>query len=115
MPEIRYIPAVGAPENAKLPVAAYCRVSSDSDDQLNSLSAQVREYTKQITADPDWELAGIYADEGITQNSYDQNGEKSSVKCGICTKLNSDSTRDLFDFSLRKPDRSECFQKLADA
>ena len=49
------------------------------------------------------------------QNSYDQNGEKSSVKCEICTKLNSDSTRDLFDFSLRKPDRSECFQKLADA
>lgn len=65
MPEIRYIPAVGAPENAKLPVAAYCRVSSDSDDQLNSLSAQVREYTKQITADPDWELAGIYADAAV--------------------------------------------------
>ena len=69
MPEIRYIPAVGAPENAKLPVAAYCRVSSDSDDQLNSLSAQVREYTKQITAEPDWEFAGIYADEGITGTS----------------------------------------------
>lgn len=65
MPEIRYIPAVGAPENAKLPVAAYCRVSSDSDDQLNSLSAQVREYTKQITAEPDWEFAGIYADEAV--------------------------------------------------
>ena len=65
MPEIRYIPAVGAPENAKLPVAAYCRVSSDSDDQLNSLSAQVREYTKQITAEPDWEFAGIYADAAV--------------------------------------------------
>ena len=49
------------------------------------------------------------------QNSYDQNGEKSSVKCEICTKLNSDSTRDLFDFSLRKPDRSERFQELADS
>ena len=79
MPEIRYIPAVGAPENAKLPVAAYCRVSSDSDDQLNSLSAQVREYTKQITADPDWELAGIYADEGITGTST----MSSSASCGI--------------------------------
>ena len=65
MPEIRYIPAVGVPENAKLPVAAYCRVSTDSDDQINSLSAQVREYTKQISANPDWEFAGIYADVAV--------------------------------------------------
>ena len=48
-------------------------------------------------------------------NSYDQNGEKSSVKCEICTKLDSDPPRDLFDFILRKTDRSECLQKLADA
>ena len=47
-------------------------------------------------------------------NSYDQNGEKSSVKCEICTKLDSDPPRDLFDFNLRKPDRSECLQDLAD-
>ena len=47
-------------------------------------------------------------------NSYDQNGEKSSVKCEICTKLDSDPPRDLFDFILRKTDCSECLQKLAD-
>lgn len=75
MPEIRYIPAVGAPENAKLPVAAYCRVSTDSDDQLNSLSAQVREYTKQILANHDWELVGVYADEGITGTSTKKRDE----------------------------------------
>lgn len=75
MPEIRYIPAVGVPENAKLPVAAYCRVSTDSDDQINSLSAQVREYTKQISANPDWEFAGIYADEGITGTSTKKRDE----------------------------------------
>ena len=49
------------------------------------------------------------------RNSYNQNGEKSSVKCEICTKLDSDPPRDLFDLSLRKPDRSERFQELADA
>ena len=49
------------------------------------------------------------------QNSYEQNGEKSSVKCEICTKLDSDPPRDLFDFNLRKPDRSERLQELADA
>ena len=49
------------------------------------------------------------------QNSYEQNGEKSSVKCEICTKLDSDPPRDLFDFILRKTNRSERLQELADA
>ena len=49
------------------------------------------------------------------RNSYNQNGEKSSVKCEICTKLDSDPPRDLFDLSLRKADRPERLQKLADA
>ncbi|MFR4014189.1 MAG: hypothetical protein ACLTZV_10140 [Oscillospiraceae bacterium] len=49
------------------------------------------------------------------QNSYDQNGEKSSVKCEICTKLGSDPPRNLFDLILRKTNRSERLQKLADA
>ena len=49
------------------------------------------------------------------RNSYDQNGEKSSVKCEICTKLDSDPPCDLFDLSLRKTNRSECLQKLANA
>ena len=49
------------------------------------------------------------------QNSYDQNGEKSNVKCEICTKFGSDPPCDLFDFILRKPNRSERLQKLADA
>ena len=48
-------------------------------------------------------------------NSYDQNGEKSSVKCEICAKLDSDPPRDLFDFILRKTDRPERLQELADA
>ena len=49
------------------------------------------------------------------RNSYNQNGEKSSVKCEICTKLDSDPTCDLFDFGFRKADRSERLQELADA
>jgi DNA invertase Pin-like site-specific DNA recombinase len=53
-------------EVAKLRVAAYARVSSDSDDQQNSYVAQVDYYTKHIAAREDWELADIYADEGIT-------------------------------------------------
>ena len=49
-----------------LRVAAYCRVSSDSDDQLHSFAAQVQYYTRFISASEQMELVDIYADEGIT-------------------------------------------------
>lgn len=50
----------------KLRVAAYCRVSTDSKEQLVSLATQRKHYEAYITANPDWEFAGIYYDEGIT-------------------------------------------------
>lgn len=53
------------PKKAKLRVAAYARVSSDSDNQVNSYIAQVDHYTKYIASHEDWEMADIYADESI--------------------------------------------------
>ena len=50
----------------KLRVAAYCRVSTDSDEQATSYEAQIEHYTEYISKNPDWVLAGIFADEGIT-------------------------------------------------
>lgn len=50
----------------KLRVAAYCRVSTDSDEQLESLQAQRKHYESYINKNPDWEYAGIYYDEGIS-------------------------------------------------
>ena len=47
-------------------VAAYCRVSTDSEDQLNSYRSQVQYYTDKISENKDWMMAGIYADEAIT-------------------------------------------------
>ena len=47
-------------------VAAYCRVSTDSEDQLNSYKSQVQYYTSLIKKKSDWIFAGIYADEAIT-------------------------------------------------
>ena len=49
-----------------LRVAAYCRVSTDDEDQINSYNSQVEHYTKMINERNDWSFAGIYADEGIT-------------------------------------------------
>lgn len=50
----------------KIRVAAYCRVSSSSDDQLHSFAAQVQYYTKFIRSNDQMELVDIYADEGLT-------------------------------------------------
>ena len=61
-----YIPATQPEAELSLRVAAYCRVSSDSDDQLNSFAAQQNHYYDYIHSHDHWELAEIYADEGIT-------------------------------------------------
>ena len=60
------IEAAKRPEAQKLRVAAYCRVSSDSSDQLNSFMAQTRYYTDLISSNVSWTMADIYADEGIS-------------------------------------------------
>ena len=47
-------------------VAAYCRVSTDKEQQEHSFETQKEMYTDMITMKPNWQMAGIYADEGIT-------------------------------------------------
>ena len=55
-----------------LRVAAYCRVSSDSSDQLHSYAAQIRKYTEEIGGHDGWDLVDIYANEGLTGTRMDQ-------------------------------------------
>ena len=50
----------------KTRVAAYCRVSTEYEEQESSYETQVSHYTSYIGNHPDWELAGIYADDGIS-------------------------------------------------
>lgn len=65
-------PTLIAERDRKVRVAAYCRVSSDSADQLNSFMAQMR-YYKNFLADSKTEtLVGVYADEGITGTRMDK-------------------------------------------
>lgn len=59
----------GREATTKLRVCAYCRVSTDSEDQLTSYQAQIEHYTSFIGQNPAWEFAGIYADEGISGTS----------------------------------------------
>lgn len=53
----------------KTRVAAYCRVSTDNDAQLDSLENQIESFQRRITKHADWELVKIYADEGISGTS----------------------------------------------
>ena len=57
------------PLNGPLRVAAYCRVSTDKEDQLNSLSAQRQFFQKYITEHPGWSLVRVFADEGLSGTS----------------------------------------------
>lgn len=50
----------------KIRVAAYCRVSTDSEEQASSYEVQISHYTDYINKNPEWEFAGIFADDGIS-------------------------------------------------
>ena len=59
----------------QLRVAAYCRVSTDSDEQLTSYKTQKKVYTEMIAQKPEWCLAGIYSYEGISDTRADKRDE----------------------------------------
>lgn len=56
-------------------VAAYCRVSTDDEEQITSYKAQKEYYTDKIMSKKEWTMAGIYADEGITGTSAKKRSE----------------------------------------
>ena len=62
-------------EQPKLRVAAYCRVSTDGEDQLVSLDAQMKHYDSYIKQNSEWEFAGIYYDKGITGTKKEKRPE----------------------------------------
>lgn len=78
----------------KLRVAAYARVSSSSEDQLNSFAAQNAHYTELITANPEWEFVDVYADKGITGTSAEKRDD--------FQRLLADCRRDRVDKTLVK-------------
>jgi DNA invertase Pin-like site-specific DNA recombinase len=75
IPATKSAPTSGPRRSGKQRVAAYCRVSTDSEEQLNSYAAQKTYYTQKIEENPDWEMAGIFADEGITGTSMKKRAE----------------------------------------
>ncbi|MCI8796812.1 MAG: recombinase family protein [Dorea sp.] len=68
MPTLRYeiLNQERKMQETKKRVAAYCRVSTDNEDQANSFESQQRYFRRYIEHNPDWELYAIFADEGIS-------------------------------------------------
>ena len=75
IPATKQATAPGRASGRKQRVAAYCRVSTDSEEQLTSYTAQKAYYTQKIDENPDWEMAGIFADKGITGTSMKKRTE----------------------------------------
>lgn len=78
MGKVTFIPArrhIKKQENPKLRVAAYCRVSTDSDEQETSYETQVSHYKEYIKKNPKWQLAGVFADDGISGNNTKKRDE----------------------------------------
>ena len=70
-PNVKIIPAAAKPiertnKYKQLRVAAYCRVSTEQEEQQNSYHVQIEYYTDLINRKKGWTLAGIFADEGIS-------------------------------------------------
>lgn len=78
----------------KLRTAAYCRVSTDSDEQQSSLENQRTHYTDYIKSNADWDFVAIYFDEGIT-------GTKKEKRTGLLKLLNDCENRKI-DFIITK-------------
>ncbi|WMJ90751.1 recombinase family protein [Anaerocolumna sp. MB42-C2] len=99
----------------KLRVAAYCRVSTDSDEQLVSLQVQREHYETYIKANSDWEYAGIYYDEGITGTKKEKRAElvRLITDCEN-RKIDFIITKSISRFARNTMDCLELVRKLSD-
>ncbi|MEE1002514.1 MAG: recombinase family protein [Acutalibacteraceae bacterium] len=75
------ITAKSKEENIIIRLAAYCRVSSDSADQLHSFAAQIRYYKDYERKHPEYKLVDIYVDEGLTGTSMEKRDELNRLIC----------------------------------
>ena len=99
----------------KLRVAAYCRVSTASDEQLVSLAAQKAHYENYIKSNDEWEFAGLYYDEGVSgTKKAKRNGLLSMVADCEKGKIEFIVTKSISRFARNTTDCLELVRKLLD-
>lgn len=120
MPRITVIPSkidintqTSKAEVHKRKVAAYARVSTDSEEQLTSYKAQTEYYSKYIKSKDDWEFAGLYADEGISgTNTKKRDGFNKMVKDALAGKIDLIITKSVSRFARNTVDSLTTIRKL---
>lgn len=99
----------------KLRVAAYARVSTNSDDQLVSLKAQKEHYESYIKLNPEWEFAGLYYDEGLSgTKKYNRTGLLDMIADTEQGKIGFILTKSISRFARNTTDCLEMVRRLID-
>ena len=94
-------------------VAAYARVSTDSDEQFTSFEAQVDYYTRQITANADWALVEVYTDEGISgTNTKKRDGFNRMIADALSGKIDLIITKSISRFARNTVDTLTAVRQL---
>ena len=100
-------------EKKKRRTAAYARVSTDSEEQLTSYTAQVDYYTNYIRGRDDWEFVGVYTDEGITgTNTKHREGFKRMVADALAGKIDLIVTKSVSRFARNTVDSLTTVRQL---
>lgn len=94
-------------------VAAYARVSTDSDEQLSSYEAQVDFYTRYIKNNPEWEFVFVYTDEGVTgTNTKKREGFNQMVEDALSGKIDLILTKSISRFARNTVDTLTTIRRL---
>ena len=98
---------------AKRRVAAYARVSTDSEEQLTSYEAQVDYYTKYIQGRPDWQFVEVYTDEGISAlNTKKREGFNRMIEDALAGKIDLIVTKSVSRFARNTVDSLTAVREL---
>ena len=96
-------------------VAAYARVSTDSDEQFTSYEAQIDYYTQYIQKREDWQFVKVYTDEGISgTNTKHRDGFNQMVADALAGKIDLIITKSVSRFARNTVDSLTTVRKLKD-
>lgn len=97
----------------KKKVCAYARVSTDLEDQKNSFNAQLEEYAKRISENPEWEFVKLYSDEGISGTSLKRReGFKEMIDDALAGKIDLILTKSISRFARNTVDCIKTYRDL---
>lgn len=112
-PTINLYTQTSIAQPVKRRVAAYARVSTDSDEQFTSYEAQVDYYTKYITRNPQWSFVDIYTDEGITgTNTKKRDGFNKMIEDALNGKIDLIVTKSVSRFARNTVDSLVAVREL---